>query len=109
MTIFCKYDLIKEMEENPSLIDLVEVKHYLKDEEITVDKFADQFCENVNDSVEMVMESAWESFYESIDRWYSNMDYVNHEYPSCVDSEEFAKLVLRRVRKEAKHRQTGRF
>ena len=97
--MFSKYDLIKEIDENPDFLDVIEVKEYLADNEIDGEAFANQLCTNVNDSVEMLMESAWESFYNHIEKWLDHRHFVDHEYPNCLNSDEFGRLIVRQVRR----------
>ena len=97
--MFSKYDLIKEIDENPDFLDTIEVKEYLADNEIDGGVFANQLCTNVNDAVELLMESAWESFHNRIEKWLDRRDFVDYEHPDCLDSDEFGKLVARQLRR----------
>jgi hypothetical protein len=91
--MYSKNQLEKHILENPDFCDKEDLEQHLEDEEISLEEWIDKLHKEVNNSIYMLLESAFERFEEDIDRWYENGDYHNHEIPEGADSAEFARLV----------------
>ena len=92
-----KYDLLLHLTQNPDFINKQEVQDHLKESEVSQDEWFSELQEAVDFAIEGLWESASDKFHSQVRRWYEQMDYVNHELPEGVDSEEFAKLVMKQV------------
>ena len=92
-----KHYLLRHLQQNPDFIDNQEIQDHLKESEVSLDEWFSELHEAVNCAIEGLWESASDKFDSQVRGWYNQMDYVNHDLPEGVDSEEFAKLVVKQV------------